>query len=248
MHEGYEVLAQVYDALTDDIDYAAWAKHYRDLLGVSNNPVESVLDIGCGTGNMSLCLRAMGFAVTGMDISEDMLRVARDKAAGLSDLPFVRMDMRAMRLPGLYDAMVCANDGVNYLHSEKDLAVFFAGAHQWLVPGGALAFDISSPAKLRALDGQVFFDDREDITLLWNNALDGDCACMDITLFLREKDGRYRRVDECHRQRIWEEADILSALEAAGFEGIRVFGGREMRPPKPGDDRLHFAARKPGEL
>ena len=244
----YEGLAEVYDLLTDDIDADDWYAFHLGLLsraGVTAR--ESVCDVACGTGAMTLRLAGDFRRVTAVDISADMLRQAQEKARRQgADVRFVRQDIAQLALPSPVEAMVCANDGVNYLETPARAMSFFKHAAAALKPGGALVFDVSSPHKLRnVLGDNMLFEEREEVAYLWKNTWDAEkrTVRMDITLFLRDDDGRYRRREETHVQRAHTEDELHAWLAAAGFSA-EIYGDRALRPPMANDRRWFIAARR----
>ncbi len=241
----YEEFAAVYDALMDDFDYPAWAAYYLRLLGEAGCAPRAVFECGCGTGSLSIPLAKAGLRLTASDLSEDMLRIAQRKArkSGVS-IPFVRMDMRSLQLPRPVDAILACCDAVNYLTSEGDVLAFFRAAHSFLKSGGALAFDVSSQAKLTAMKDAFFGEDRDDIAYLWQNSMDeaSHVVTMDLTFFVETENGLYRRFDERHLQRAHSQEELTRWLGQAGFTGIRVYGDRTLNPPGPDEQRLHFTA------
>ena len=244
----YQEFARVYDALMDDVDYPAWAAHYLALLREHGVRPGALAECACGTGGLTVEFAARGVAVTGIDRSADMLRAAADKARarGLS-IPFVRQDMRALALHRPVDAVLATCDGVNYLCAPGALGAFFAAAYAALKPGGGLFFDVSTPHKLaRVLAGAFFGGNRADVSYLWQNRYDPAKALleMELTGFVREADGRYRRFDELHVQRAYAAREFESALAEAGFGRVRVYGGHTLEPPEPEDQRWHVAAVK----
>lgn len=240
----YSRMAEWYDRLMDDVDYAAWAAYYAGLIPGA----ESVCECACGTGALTLELLRRGYRVTATDLSGDMLRVAEAKLrkAGLR-APLVQMDMRALALPGPVDAVICCCDGLNYLTADEDALAFLRSARESLKSGGALAFDVSTRAKLRAMDAQVYCDERDDVAYIWKNRWDGagDLLRMELSFYEREPGGLYRRFGERHVQRGWEPEELCALLERAGYTDIRVFGDKTALPPAPGEARAHFSARKP---
>ena len=242
----YQAFAGLYDALMDDVDYDAWAGYYLALIGRMGVTPRTLCDCACGTGAMSVRFARQGIRVTGVDLSVDMLELARQKALqyGVQAM-FVCQDMCALALPRPVDALVCACDGMNYLLDDDRLRAFFARARQALKPGGALAFDISSAYKLRKTLGNNFFgEDRGDIAYLWSNRFDesAETVTMDLTFFTRESDGRYRRFDELHVQKAHEPEHLLALLAECGFSGAQVFGDRHFNFPGTDEARIHIAA------
>ena len=243
----YTDFARVYDGLMRGVDYAAWAAHYLRLLRACGVPQgASLVECACGTGNLTLFFRRAGFRVVGVDRSGDMLAVAMEKsrAAGL-DIPFVRMDMRALKTPRRAAAVLATCDGVNYLTDGRHLAAFFDAALQCLQPGGALMFDVSTPHKLLASPGSAFItSDDCDLPFIWRNRVRGETVDMTLSVFARAADGRYDRVEERQTQRAWRRDEIKEALSLSGFTDIRFYGNLRLSAPRPTDDRWHVTARK----
>ncbi len=244
--EAYAGFAGIYDLLMDDFDYPAWADYYLKMLSDAGVSPRAICDCACGTGSMSVEFAKRGVDVTGADISSEMLRYAADKArAAGRQIRFICQDMCALRLTRPVDALVCACDGVNYLLTDKRVEAFFRAAHDAIRPGGAIAFDVSSPHKLRDVLGDGFFaEERDEAAYIWQNSLRGDVVNMDITFFIRDRGDLYRRVTENHRQRIQMPDRICKLLSAAGFTNIRVFGDRTFDAPRADEMRIHFCANR----
>ena len=246
----YEDFASVYDTLMDDYDYDAWSAHYLALLMQdADTPPARAAECACGTGSLTVRFAKSGIAMTGVDSSAAMLRRAEEKARRWGvEAAFVRQDMRRLALTRRVDAVLCTCDGVNYLTAPQDVLAFFRAAHAQLKPGGTLCFDVSSRHKLEDVMGDSFFgEERDGLATLWQNRLSREThvLTMDVTFFVREEDGRYRRFRETHRQRAHSERELLAWLEQTGFEAARAYGGMAMDAPKPEDTRIHFTARKP---
>ncbi|MBQ2985330.1 MAG: class I SAM-dependent methyltransferase, partial [Clostridia bacterium] len=142
----YGKFAGLYDPLMKDVDYDRWAEYIASFLPEGSL---RIADCACGTGEITLRLARLGHIMTGVDISEDMLRVASEKARKAAlKIPFICQDMAKLTLHRPQDAIVCACDGVNYLDSIEDAEEFFAAAHNALKPKGMLLFDVSSKYKL----------------------------------------------------------------------------------------------------
>ena len=247
----YGEFADVYDQLMDDYDYDAWAKHYLELIGSDGKLPSSyrLTECACGTGNLTIRFAAAGCRVTGIDLSPAMLRCAEKKARS-SGVPvsFVQQDMRKLKLGHRTDALLCTCDGLNYLLTREDVTVFFKAALEALKPGGIFCFDISSQYKLEQILGNSFQgEERDGLALLWQNRFDekNRIVTMDVTFFVREEDGKYRRFREEHRQRAHSRDELFAWLQQAGFEDIRVYGEYTMDSPREKDTRLHFRAVKP---
>lgn len=245
----YEQFAAVYDRLMDDFDYPAWAEYYMKLLIRHGARPRSVCECGCGTGSMTVQFARRGLKLTASDLSEDMLRYAQEKARKNGVMvPFIRQDMRTLSLHRPVEAILCCCDGVNYLTSPEAVQDFFRSAYAALRPGGVIAFDISSRYKLKEKMGDAFFgEERDDVAYLWQNQYNNktECILMDLTFFVRREDGLYTRFTEQHEQRAHSEEEILSWLQACGFEAAASYGDRVFDAPTDATERIHFIAKKP---
>lgn len=242
----YTGLAEVYDALMQDVDGDAWAAYIETHLHKSAQPVKTVLDCACGTGAIALRLAKKGYEVTGLDCSAEMLHVAQQSArnAGLR-VPFVQQDMRQIALHRKVDAIVCACDGVNYLLSEQDVQAFFKSAHAALKSQGLLLFDISSRYKLRhILADNTFAEALDDCAYIWQNSYEEETALSDMQFsgFVR-RGACYERFDEAHTQRGHSVEEITAWLTACGFVDIEAYGAFTMQPPEEQAERIQFFAR-----
>ena len=244
----YSHLARLYDSFAYDFDYEKWTDKYLSLMLSKDPGMREICDCGCGTGSIALPLVRRGYKVTGVDLSEEMLLEAQNKAraAGMF-IPFVHMDMRRLRLPHRVDAVMCACDGVNYLHSEADVKAFFTSTLSCLKPGGVLAFDISNLLKLS--DNGLYAEDMESQTYLWQNSFDEEkrLLTMQLCFFERCADGRYEKFTETHVQKAHKLEEIKTLLEAAGFTDIVVEGSDDGEGQAPFLKRVFFAAKAPLE-
>ena len=241
----YNRFAEVYDRLMDDFNYPAWADYYLRLIKRVGCVPRTMCECGCGTGSMTLEFARRGLKITGVDLSGEMLAEAQKKAraAGLM-IPFAQQDMTTLILPRRVDAIVACCDGVNYLTDMDRVKAFFRAARQWLKPGGALAFDVSTGRKLLEQMGDAFFgEDRDEVTYLWQNRREGSLVRMELTFFLRREDGLYERFDEAQTQRAHTIQELTDALAECGFSQASVFGEQTFDPPAAGDLRVHFVAR-----
>lgn len=245
----YTAFASVYDRLMSDVDYPAWAAFYQTLLTLYGLHAGKVCECACGTGGLTIPLAAMGYQMTGVDISEEMLFEASQKArrAGAM-IPFVKQDMRALRLHRQMDAVLCTCDGLNYLQGPEDVLAFFHAAFQAIRPGGALVFDVSTPYKLERVLGDTFIgDETAEIAYLWKNHYHPATASVDMALsvFARQQGETYLRISERQTQYAHALETLEALLAQAGFEGVRVFGDGTFAPPCATEQRWHIAARRP---
>lgn len=250
MDMAYTAFAAHYDAMMHDVDYDRWAARLDALLRAALPLPEgaAVADCACGTGALSIRLAQRGYRVTGVDVSEDMLRMAQEKTRRLGlRIPYACMDMRRLRLHRPVNAINCACDGVNYLTSRAALLSFFRSAHAALRPDGVLLFDVSTRYKLsEVLGGNCFGEDLPGCTYLWRNAYDPEKKLLEMCLhvFVPQPDGRYARFDEVHVQRAHSDQELRSALSESGFSVERSFDGLTDAPPAERSERVQYVCRR----
>ena len=243
----YEALAASYDALTYDIPYEKILQFWETLLKRYRLRPETVLDLACGTGSLSVLLAEHGYRVIGVDLSEEMLAVADEKCSHLAENRpfFVCQPMQRLRLPEQVDSVICALDSLNYLTRPDDCRKTLRRVYNALKSGGLFVFDINTPAKLRGLDGQVFLDETEDTYCVWRTEFDAKKRLcfygMDI---FRLNGSLWDRSFEEHIEYAYEPDELALWLEEAGFTHIRQYGDRVLRAPKQDEQRIYFSAKK----
>lgn len=242
MSKAYDHLAEWFEFLNDDCDYSSWSQYFIRGLA-AHGAGKTGLELGCGSGAFARALTRAGYEMTGADVSLPML----DKAARLAraeglTIPFLQLNAAALKLPRRVDFILAPNDCYNYLPQNK-LASAFSHAANCLKKGGIFWFDVSSPYKIRnKIANNILADDRDEVTYLSFNHLYEDRVEMDVTLFVREGDGRFSRYDERHVQYIHEEASLRGLLEGAGFTLLACEG--HLGEERAASDRLNFICRK----
>ena len=244
----YENLAHWYDQLTEDVDYSGWADWLERFFVRSSVPVRLVLDLACGTGSLSLELAKRGYEMIGVDLSPEMLMEANEKCAGLAEEKrptFLCQSMDELDLFGTVDACVCCLDSINYITDSATLKEAFSRVHTFLMPGGLFIFDINSPEKLKAMDGQTYLDETDDVYCVWRADYDSRTRICTYGFDLFERKGEvWHREGEFHEEKAWKPEVLQRWLMQAGFESVRLYGDRKLRAPKEGEQRIFFVARK----
>jgi len=244
--DAYKNLAFCYDRLTNDVDYCAVVDFYHDILAAEGVKPRTVADLACGTGSVSLLLARRGYQVTGVDMSEEMLTVAADKAQSLENRPvFACQKLQQLQLPRGVDLAVSGLDSMNYITDPADCEKAIQRVYKALNPGGIFIFDVNTPEKLRAMDGQVFLDEDDDVYCVWRGEFDEGTNICSYGMDLFQRVGRnWQRSFEEHREYAYTQDQLERYLKNAGFSHIRVYGDRHMGAPTDKDQRIYFSARK----
>lgn len=243
----YTALARYYDRLTADVDYVKWADYVERHFQKRKLPVRTVAELGCGTGSLTALLARRGYQMTAVDLSPDMLTMAEQKCRGLGAL-FLCQDMSRLTLPSPADAVISCLDSVNYVTRPAALRRTFRRVCRALAPGGLFLFDVKTPAALEGADGQTCLDEDDDLYCVWRadyHARRRVCG-YGLDLFLRQEDGSWLREGEYHEEYAYTMEELEGFLREAGFQSVKQYGGMTMAAPRPGAQRVFFAAGKDG--
>lgn len=243
----YDALAASYDGLMADAAYVKRAEYLHKCLRKSGVDVETVLDLGCGTGTISCLLAEKGYRVLAADASVEMLTEAMMKASAMETPPmFFHQSMEKLRLTEPVDAVVSTVDAINYLTRESALRETFKRVHRWLRPGGQFIFDVNTPWKLQRMDEQLYTDETEESYCVWRTFFSEKtkCCTYQVDLFHLRRDGAWERSYEEHRERAWSEEELRTFLAEAGFTKVKLTADLKQCAPKEDADRWIFHCTK----
>lgn len=193
----YTGFAEVYNIFMDNVPYEDWADYVVGLLKEYGILEGLILDLGCGTGNITRPLSARGYDMIGIDYSEEMLGIAREyeyKCEGNSkeqdkkQILYLMQDMRSFELYGTVSGIVSICDSMNYITSEKELLSVFQLVNNYLDPGGIFIFDMNTEYKYKHLLGDnTIAENRENCSFIWENHYDEETAIneYDLTIFVK---------------------------------------------------------------
>ena len=203
--QAYTGFAQVYDIFMDNVPYDEWTNYLEGLLKEYSVHSGLVLELGCGTGSITRRLAAKGYDMIGIDISEEMLEIARDreynqdyngsenfieedKQSERSNILYLQQDMREFELFGTVAAVVSICDSMNYITSEEDLLKVLQLVNNYLDAGGILIFDMNTVHKYKdILADNTIAENREDCSFIWDNYYYEDKMIneYDVTIFVK---------------------------------------------------------------
>ena len=196
-------------------------------LGLASTPVRRVIEVGCGAGPLTKTLADAGFEVTGIDVSRELLRIAR---AACPEAKFLLGSIYTQEIPSC-DAIVAIGEPFTY-HDDGDgdarLRDFFHGAARVLPANAPMIFDLIELGQ-PALSGRSW-KTGEDWAVLVETTEDQSSRMLmrEIETFRKIGD-TYRRGREVHRVRLFDTDEVCSWLEAAGFHASTADAYGEFR-------------------
>lgn len=243
---GYAALAEFYDRLMGETDYEGRASYLLQVMayhGLSHP--EMLLDLACGSGNLTVVLAEMGIDMIGVDGSGDMLAKAQMKPQTFENpILYLQQDMRELDLYGTVNGAVCGLDGLNHLLSTADIKKVLQRLRLFIEPGGLFVFDANTVYKHReVLANNAFVFEEADFMCVWQNRLLPRTCEVDMQLdfFVDNGEGYDRYTDEV-RERAYSVSTWKRMLQECGFDLLAVYGDMTMDPPSEDEERIVLVA------
>ncbi|MFQ3610652.1 MAG: methyltransferase domain-containing protein [Fimbriimonadales bacterium] len=242
----FEQVAPYYDLLMHEIPYLWWL-HYIEVLleHHERTEVQRVLDLCCGTGNLTELLVLSGFEAVGVDLSEPMIQRARQKAQE-HDLPitYYVQDASELDLPETFDGVVSLFDSLNNIIQPERFAECLRRVYRHLRPQGIFIFDLNTEYAFK----EKMFDQsnrrsRAPLRYHWRSEYDPSTRLCTVRMeFWVREEGQERYFQEIHCQRAYSNREVETMLVAAGFSEVYVYDAYTLDPPTNRSDRVFFVA------
>lgn len=264
MTEQYTDFAEVYDELMDDTPYEEWSdfliklmdkyglsKPVRDSEDALESERNLVLDLGCGTGTLTELMYKKGYDMIGVDNSETMLGIAMKKREESgSNILYLLQDMRELELYSTVGTVISVCDSVNYILDADELVTVFKLVNNYLYPNGVFIFDFNTDYKYREVIGEsVIAENRDDCSFIWENYYDEDTDIneYDVTVFVMEDNGLFRKFEETHFQRGYSTEEMISLVERAGMHVIELIDADTHGAVTETSERVYVVAGEQGK-
>lgn len=248
--EAYTGFAAVYDLFMDNVPYEEWHNYLTGLLTEYGVRDGIVLELGCGTGRMTRLLAGDGYDMIGIDNSEEMLQIAGEAGTEKEGILYLLQDMREFELYGTVRAVVSICDSMNYILEEEELLTVFRLVNNYLDPGGVFIFDMNTEYKYKELLGETTIcENQEEGSFIWDNYYDEEEQMnqYDLTLFIKEENGLYRKYEETHFQRAYDISRVQELIEEAGMEFVTAYDAFTHDGVKADSERIYVIAREKGK-
>jgi len=233
----------------DSIEYAT-VEDSEDALNEEKN---LVVELGCGTGSFTQVMRNLGYDIMGIDMSPEMLNLARQKSADAGlDIMYLEQDMRELDLYCTAGTIVSVCDSVNYVLEDEEIIETFRLVNNFLYPGGVFIFDFNTLFKYRDVIGDTTIaENRDDCSFIWDNYYDDDSHIneYDLTIFAKVDSEKelFARSVETHYQRGYTLDEMKGFVEAAGLIFVTAIDADTHEDPTDDSERIYIVAREQGK-
>lgn len=243
----YEKLALFYDQLMQGIDYEAWVNYVEELVANFQGKVHSVVDLACGTGNSTIPWAKREYNTIGVDLSAEMLDIARRKAVRQGyGVKFQQCDLCSFQLHQMVDLAVCFQDGFNYILDIKKLAAAFQSVFANLSEEGFFIFDLNYVPRLFPQRNEDSVKETGWYSLDWCTRYDEKDQLWEIKITgnFKEDRGEWVDLEETHKEKIYDMEDVLSLLINSGFTVLGTYQAFTFSSPHTGTPRIVYVAQK----
>ncbi len=244
----YKNFAYVYDQLMNEAPYDKWIDFTKILIDKYKVNPKKIIDIGCGTCNISIPLSKQGYEMVGVDISSEMLAMAKHKMLE-NNVAFllIEQDMREFELYDTANLVISYCDSFNYLSDSIGLRDTFTKIYNHLEIDGYFIFDLHSPYKITDIyNGKTYAWNDEDVSVIWIPDVNVDELTVehDLTFFIKNDSGSYDKFQETHKQKTYEPEIIKDILKETGFEVADVYSDFKLQPVTNTTERIFYVAKK----
>ncbi len=238
--------ASIYDEIMDNVPYDLWYKYLIDLLDYYNKKPNKVIDLACGTGNMTFRFAEnKNWELSGVDISKDMLEVARAKAEKKNvNVNFYNDDLRTFSPDDKYDLAFSLFDSLNYILKYEDLKKVFEKTYDFLKEDGIFIFDMNTIQRLMSIDPGTMLLNGDNYSCFWEDIIDKKNKLWKVKLKIYFDDNKVDFYQEIHKETSYPISDVITALKWTGFKEIEVFSAYTFNRGKESDNRIYFVAAK----
>lgn len=238
----YSQLARIYDKVMAHVNYKMWAEYVRNLFQFADIPIQTIVDLSCGTGKHMSFLSRHKIKVCGCDLSLEMLKIARKKTA-LKNAPFFVNDAVSTAVKkDVFDAAVMLYDSINYVFEDKNVVLLLDDIARILKPGGIFVFDIVTKEGLKRTFDNYYESDS------WNGLAYQRRSWFNTSRQTQHNEFHFlfngHSFREEHIQLIRPCEEWVRFIEKSGMNLIQEFSNFTFLPADKKSERIHFVCRK----
>ncbi|MDX1586713.1 MAG: class I SAM-dependent methyltransferase [Balneolaceae bacterium] len=250
----YSRLAEIYDYLMQNVDYDVWADFIDEIIQVHHPNPQSILELACGTGSLSLSLEElMCYDILGTDKSPAMIAKARAKNTDQTgSVRFLEMDFLDISLDQKFDAVVSIFDSINYLRKSRSIKKLLTEVQKVMDSNSLFIFDFTTPKNsIQAID---YLDNEEGTTdnnyhffrkSRYDEELQIHYNDFEIEKLADDNKTVINRYFEQHKQRIYTLRQMLGIIEETDFEIVAKYDAFDLIEADDNSLRITMVLRCP---
>jgi SAM-dependent methyltransferase len=237
--EVFKNYANYYDFLYEDKNYEQECDFLEEAIKkYSGITVKNILELGSGTGGHAIPLAKRNYKMTGIDASEGMLKLAKQKTAQLNlKMDLQLCDIREFEFGRKFDTVICMFAVFNYITETGDIIKTLQKVKKHLKKGGLFIIDIwNGLAVMRIMPStRVKIIEKGKIKII--RAVEPELDAVNhlcsnhYTMLILEKDRVVEEIKETHVMRYLFPQEIKHYLEQAGFEVLKMCEFPKMDAP-----------------
>lgn len=262
----YVEFANYYDLFMGEAIYEQYDQYLQQLIKKYRVQPQTLLDLGCGTGQITCRLADRGYQVIGIDKSSDMLTMARQRADQWTEsqanqpprsseekmnqaLIFSCQDITHFALPSPVDMVVSTLDSLNYLPTLSAIQSVFERVSCYLRPGGLFIFDLNTEYRFAEVYGDgVFTDEVDGAYYIWQNTYDSTLKAnhYQINFFVPavEHEALYQMFEEEHVEFCYSIDEIRTIAQGTDLVILDIYQDFSMKKADKQAERVHYILRK----
>ncbi len=242
MSDSYNDFSYVYDSLID-VDYKALCDRLLAFCEKYSHRPKLVLDAACGTGNFTKELVNKGFDVIGVDASEEMLSIAKEKLQ--NNCTLICQPLEELDLYGTIDTVFCTLDSLNHITDFENFKKAVGKMALFLEPGGLMIFDVNTVYKHKEILGNnTFVEEKDNIYMVWQNSLEDNTVNINIDFFVNKGEENYLRLCENFDERAYTAEEIKQVLDEFGLEILEIKDFFEEAEPNEFSEKIIYIVKK----
>ncbi len=237
--------AKIYDDLMDGVPYDLWFRYLKELLSFYDKNPDKILDLACGTGNMSMMFARKGKGVTGIDGSKEMLKMAREKINSKDlKISFIHSDLRNFSLSKDYDFAFSVFDSLNYILSPEDMKKVFKNVYNVLTEDGIFIFDFNTIKRLMSIEPGTTMFKGDNYTCFWQDLIDREKNRWKVKLKIYLDENLNNHYQELHIETSYPLEQIKEFLYKMGFSEVHCYNAYTFKKASEKNNRVYFVCFK----
>ncbi len=240
--------ARIYDDIMRTVPYGLWYNYLREILVSFDKNPRKILDMACGTGNMTLRFAHEYREIVGIDKSTHMLKIAKEKVNSADNVKFIKKDIRDFTFPEEFDFIFCIFDSLNYILKKEDLKKVFINVYNSLQDDGIFVFDLNTVNRLMSIEPGTTVFKGDGYTCFWEDIIDKGRMIWKVKLKIYLDDDETECYQEIHQETGYKTKRVRKLLYDTGFSQVQIYKAFTFDKGNDKDNRLYYIVFKSGKV